>query len=133
LKLILGTLGLSFSDLEWERLFYTIDVDHNGKVSKLELVEWKLGQNYQQQNSLSVEQLAHEIFNSIDRHQTGEIKLSDFADAIYEFNHPPYNAKISDAEIIAIVKDMDENGDGVISFEEFKAIVDEYTRHSHAS
>jgi Ca2+-binding EF-hand superfamily protein len=41
-----------------------------------------------------------------------------------KFNDPPYNAGLTDEEVLAIVRDFDEDGSGSISLEEFKAVVE---------
>jgi Ca2+-binding EF-hand superfamily protein len=127
LKRILETLGFTDEGFSDDETFAIMDLDHDGRVSKHELIEWRLRTYYGETERSSVEsteQLAKRLFRNIDTDNSGDVTLVEFHEALQVFNEPPFNANLSDAEIISILKDFDEDGDGTISFEEFLKVVE---------
>jgi len=87
-----------------------------------ELLQWKLSSNQDEMNE-DKEELAKHIFELIDDDKSGEVSLEEFRLALLKFNEPPYNAGLSETEVLAIVRDFDSDGDGMISEEEFLKVV----------
>lgn len=62
--------------------------------------------------------LAKSIFSVFDVDANGEVSVEDFKRAIKDLD-----PTISEKELVQIAVDIDESGDGMISFDEFKAMV----------
>lgn len=132
-----------------KKQFYSIDKDHNGELDKEELEEFMIENNFEtkfvnvaiklfdedKNGRISFEEfinfsqalekldkdpiLLHKmLFATFDQDNNGYIDEKE----IYTFFKTFANEKISDDEIKNIIENLDENEDGMVSFDEFMKI-----------
>lgn len=103
-----------------EETFEKLDVNHNGSLEYSEFVAFGL-KNQQEQSAAKMK----EAFNLFDRDKNGKISLNEI--------HVILRGKIDETmeeEIKEIIKEIDENGDNEIDFQEFLKCIQ--TIHSKA-
>jgi Ca2+-binding EF-hand superfamily protein len=139
LRDVVESCGIQLTDQGHQELFIVCDSDGNGAISREEFVAWMMSReeskfiNVDNDINISVESSLNEssklveygkhIFSIIDLDNSGEITLEEFRIALLKFNEPPYSAGFTNSEILSLLRDFDEDGDGNISLEEFlKAI-----------
>jgi Ca2+-binding EF-hand superfamily protein len=92
-------------------------VDNSGFIALDRFIRWGLI------SDRPMEEIAERIFRTLDDDDSGELSLDEFVVGLKRFNEPPYNANLSDSELLAIVRDFDTDGSGTIDFEEFMDVV----------
>jgi len=115
LKPILSSFGISMSDFDLQILFAKMDADHSGTISKQELIDWRINP---EGGEIDMEEVAKELFEELDVDHSGEVSKEEFQQGLMKFNEEPYNAQLTDVEVIAISNEIDEDGDGTVSLEE---------------
>ena len=91
-----------------------MDVDGSGEIN---YSEWALAAANKE--SLLTHKRLSQAFNMFDVDKSGFIT----ADELFEVLDPLTSAKTSKSDWQNIIKDIDENGDGLISFQEFKSLM----------
>ena len=97
-------------NLIWEQ----IDVDGSGEI---DYSEWALAAANKEK--LLTDKRLQQAFTMFDLDKSGFIS----ADELHEVLDPITKTKTQRADWKQIISDIDENGDGVISFKEFKSIM----------
>jgi Ca2+-binding EF-hand superfamily protein len=116
---VMSSLGFNLSGTEKEKMFATLDADNDGSVSRNEFLEW-YASNSGGNKENNMRQMAQELFTVFDKDGSGSIDMAELIQCLQGLNHG-----LSFEEIVQLAKELDENGDGEISMEEFEAIINE--------
>jgi len=113
LKNLMRSLGKTMDDQEAEYAMQALDLDGSGTVSKLEFLIWHIDTNERSQD-LSPEELAHSLFECFEKNEDGEITASAFMNKLIGLN-----TGLTVDEVHDLMRELDEDGSGSISEEEF--------------
>jgi Ca2+-binding EF-hand superfamily protein len=102
--------GKVMSDEEVEKMFDAVDTDKSGFIDYSEFVVAAMNEN-----QLTTNEKLQAAFKMFDKDGSGIISPEEIKEVL-SFGG---TNQLSKASIDAIVKQVDENGDGEISFEEF--------------
>lgn len=102
--------GRVMSDEEVEAMFRAVDTDNSGFIDYTEFVVAATNQN-----SLTSEEKLHAAFKMFDKDNSGTISGEEIREVLCFGGTQVLSAEAVDA----IIKQVDENGDGDIQFEEF--------------
>jgi len=102
--------GRIMSDQEVEQMFRSVDTDNSGFIDYTEFVVAATNQS-----SLTSQEKLHAAFRMFDKDGSGIIS----ADEIREVLCFGGSSTLTTEAVDAIIKQVDENGDGEIQFEEF--------------
>ncbi|RDX89034.1 putative calcium-binding protein CML16, partial [Mucuna pruriens] len=116
LAALLRSLGIKPTGDEICTLLSNMDQNGNGYIEFDELVRGILP-DINQTVLVNQEQLL-EVFQSFDRDGNGYITASELAGSMAKMGHP-----LSFHELASMMTEADSNGDGVISFNEFTALM----------
>uniref|UniRef100_A0A7S2NUG7 Calmodulin n=1 Tax=Leptocylindrus danicus TaxID=163516 RepID=A0A7S2NUG7_9STRA len=105
------SMGRLFTRKEVEEMIADVDVDENGSI---EFDEFLLMMCRDEDSEFEL----LEAFKKFDKDGDGEVTANEVRDVLAKFGQ-----KLSDAELEAMMAEVDENGDGVISFAEFKQLM----------
>ena len=105
--------GIKMSDAEVERLMKQVDEDGDGNMDFYEF--YSIFSAVKSFDDLIVSSRLHIIFNSIDTDGSGELEFDEIKQLFKQ-----EKIEMSDKELKAMMAKIDENGDGVIDFEEFE-------------
>ena len=119
LKELLIRMGISESPETVERIISALDENSDGSISREEFLSWY--SNFVSER-LSVEDLAHEIFDTFDDNKNGQLTIGEFKE---KFDVASNNAFTFD-EIGAVVHEVDRDHSGTVSFEEFRDFLTRY-------
>jgi calcium-dependent protein kinase len=100
--------GKTMNQDEVDKLFKQVDIDGSGFIDYSEFVVASMNEK----NLLTGDKL-QAAFKMFDKDGSGMISVEEIKQVL------SFGKTISDAAITEIVKQVDENGDGEISFEEF--------------
>lgn len=106
--------GRIMSDQEVEQMFQAVDTDNSGFIDYTEFVVAATNQT-----TLTSQEKLHAAFRMFDKDGSGTIS----ADEIREVLGFGGSNQLSAEAVDAIIKQVDENGDGDIQFEEFVTIM----------
>uniref|UniRef100_A0A7S1UHZ0 EF-hand domain-containing protein n=1 Tax=Phaeomonas parva TaxID=124430 RepID=A0A7S1UHZ0_9STRA len=109
LEMLLRKLGSTPSQEAIQGIINTIDVDDDNKINFEEFTTWYIG---------SESRLAAEVdtaFNALDVNHSGSINKDDLRKLLVSLGDKPTEGDLVDA-----MKDLDKNGDGQITYDEFK-------------
>lgn len=104
--------GISMTDDEIERMFRSVDSDNSGFIDYSEFVVAAM--NEKQLTSNDKLQAAFKMF---DKDGSGVISADEIKDVL------GFGGNLDTKAIDTIIRQVDENGDGEISFEEFVAMM----------
>lgn len=104
--------GITMTDDEIERMFRSVDSDNSGFIDYSEFVVAAM--NEKQLTSNDKLQAAFKMF---DKDGSGVISADEIKDVL------GFGGNLDSKAIDAIIRQVDENGDGEISFEEFVAMM----------
>lgn len=104
--------------VEMRRLMHEIDVDGSGTVNYTEFIAANISKKQYLQ-----EQVCKAAFHIFDVNGDGFICKDDLANLLKSGHQEEGFAGISVEEISEIMKEVDQNGDGRMSFEEFMALM----------
>lgn len=104
------------SSAELAQSFAQFDTDSDGLMSRDEFIQW-LVQN-RRQRPMDKKQLAVEMFAIFDKDNSGSIQVSELVEGLKGLKHG-----LTTDDIVALAHELDVNGDGDISLEEFEAII----------
>lgn len=105
---------VTFFDLKEERakmlkLFKEFDVDHDGQISKEEILN-----SYKKYSKIpNAEEMVEKIFNKVDVNHHDQINFTEFMMAACDFHKC-----LSESELKKIFNIIDKNGDGTLSVDE---------------
>jgi Ca2+-binding EF-hand superfamily protein len=116
---VMSSLGFTLSESEKEKMFATLDADNDGSVSREEFLDWYANTTGGNKEN-NMRQMAQELFTVFDKDGSGSIDISELIQCLQGLNHG-----LSYEEIVQLAKELDENGDGEISMQEFEAIINE--------
>lgn len=116
---VMSSLGFTLSESEKEKMFATLDADNDGSVSREEFLDWYANTSGGNKEN-NMRQMAQELFTVFDKDGSGSIDISELIQCLQGLNHG-----LSYEEIVQLAKELDENGDGEISMQEFEAIINE--------
>lgn len=95
-----------------ERMFDAVDTDHSGYIDYSEFVVASMNEK----NLLTNEKL-QAAFKMFDKDGSGMISASEIKEVL------GFGKAMSEEAVNEVMKQVDENGDGEISFEEFSAMM----------
>lgn len=104
--------GQSMNHDEIDKLFAAVDIDGSGFIDYSEFVVATMNEK-----NLFSEKKLKAAFKMFDKDDSGFISKEEVRDSLYRIQ------KFTEAEINEIISQVDENGDGEISFDEFKIIM----------
>lgn len=104
--------GQSMNQEEIEKMFAAVDIDGSGFIDYSEFVVATMNEK-----NLFSEKKLKAAFKMFDKDDSGYISKDEVKESLLKVQ------KFSEEEINEIVSQVDENGDGEISFEEFKIIM----------
>lgn len=117
LEKVLLSLGYSLSHEEIDTMFNELDTDRDGSISREEFIDWHI-RNRDSKHKFSKREMAKTMFDLFDTRKSGAIQISHLVERLRGLNHG-----LSTEDIVQLVNDLDKNGDGVISLEEFQHLL----------
>lgn len=106
--------GRIMSDAEVEQMFKSVDTDNSGFIDYTEFVVAATNQN-----NLTSQEKLQAAFKMFDKDDSGKISAEEIREVLCFGN----SNQMSVEAVNAIIKQVDENGDGEIEFEEFVAMM----------
>ena len=103
--------GESFTKEQVEEIFSKVDTDKSGFIDYNEFILASMSE----ETLMSTEYLK-EAFEYMDKDGSGEISMEEIKAILWQKN-------ISDEAWMKLIKEVDKNGDGVISFDEFVQVM----------
>lgn len=97
-----------------KKIISKIDINKNGKIDYSEFM--LLTSNFTKENN---KQIIKEVFNYFDSDNNGYIEISDLACTLKD-------EKIDNGRMQEMINEFDQNNDGIITFDEFYQILDNY-------
>ena len=122
LKMALTRFGRETTDAEVREMLDLADADGSGKLSFWEFATLMA---YQMGEGASPDKTLRAAFKMFDNDENGTISGDEIVDVLRQMGEP-----ITDADIGKVLDDMDENGDGVIDYDEFAIAVTKEMRES---
>ena len=104
--------GYSINEEEVEKMFDAVDIDKSGYIDYSEFVVATMNEK-----ALFSEKKLKAAFKMFDKDGSGFISKDEIKDSLANFRN------ISESELDDIIKQVDDNEDGEISFDEFKIIM----------
>ena len=104
--------GITMTDEEIERMFRSVDSDNSGFIDYSEFVVAAMNEK-----QLTTNDKLQAAFKMFDKDGSGVISADEIRDVL------GFGGNMDNAAIERIIKQVDENGDGEISFEEFVAMM----------
>lgn len=101
-----------FAKEEVDRIFAIVDVDNSGEIDFSEFVTATVNRN-----ELLQDEKLKQAFDLYDKDGSGAISTSELKDVL------GVGGQISEEVWEKIIKEVDENGDGEVSLEEFKTMM----------
>jgi len=113
LKEAMAGVGVKFSEEEVTKFFNKYDTDGNGEIDFQEFIALSVALNSQ---SLSgSEQAISQLFAKMDADGNRSLSHAEIRSGIANFT----GKSADDAEVTALIKQLDIDGDGEVSYEEF--------------
>jgi len=116
LRELLSKMGLSISPETVDRILADLDEDGDGLITREEFLNWYSGIAGV---NISVDDLAHKMFDAFDENKNGEITIGEFKDRLDTLSICAFTLD----EIGAMLHELDRDHNGSISFEEFKTFL----------
>ena len=104
--------GRVMSDEDVEKMFKAVDSDNSGYIDYSEFVVAAMNEK-----QLTSNEKLQAAFKMFDKDGSGLITAAEIKEVL------GFGGNLDNAAIDAIIKQVDENGDGEISFEEFVAMM----------
>lgn len=104
--------GADYAKDEVDRIFELVDVDHSGEIEFSEFVTATISRS-----KLLNDAKLKAAFSVYDKDGSGSISIDEIKHVIGQ------GQVISDEVWDQVVKEVDENGDGEVSYEEFKVMM----------
>jgi len=119
IKHIMTQVGLKLNSKSLGVMLSVLDTNENGEVSKEEFLQWYADNMVN--DSLTTHQRAHFLFELFDKDRSGIITIGEFKEQI-----DAMSIAFSVDEIGELVQELDEDGDGMVSHEEFLYLLKKY-------
>ncbi len=100
--------GVPINDEEVDKMFRNIDIDGSGSIDYTEFVMATMNEKNMSSNDKLLQ-----AFRMFDKDGSGTISADEIKEVL------GYNTSLNQKVIEDIMKEVDENGDGEIQFEEF--------------
>lgn len=110
LKAIMQSLGQNPSDSQLQEMIQEVDLDFSGTIDFEEFKALMIAQSGDRQSRLKA------AFNVFDEDSSGLISANEMRDVMNKFG-------LTNEELDQLIKEVDEDGDGTIDFEEFCKIM----------
>mmetsp|Transcript_5509 Transcript_5509/g.7576 ORF Transcript_5509/g.7576 Transcript_5509/m.7576 type:complete len:807 (-) Transcript_5509:445-2865(-) len=117
LQALMKSLGKVMNEYESEQMMKMLDIDGDGTVSKEEFIIWHVDQ-MNHPVDMDPETVARELFKTFDDDDSGSISVGEFKDVLDRFE-----VGLSVDEVSDLARELDVDGDGTISEEEFAALL----------
>jgi Ca2+-binding EF-hand superfamily protein len=121
---LLKMMGMAESKQEVDEIMAQLDKDHGGTVDFNEFFVWMANQDTDDVNEGDVEELVEGIFGMIDKDGNGSITCDEFHDTLVNLG-----TDLSTEDIRAMMREVDQDGDGDLDKEEFTRMVEKYQGH----
>lgn len=112
LEMVMKSLGQNPSSIELRDLIKEVDVDNSGSIDFEEFKALMIAREGDRQSRLKL------AFSVFDKDNNGQITADEMRSVMSQF-------ELTDSELEDIIKEVDEDGDGSIDFEEFCRLVPE--------
>jgi calcium-dependent protein kinase len=103
---------MSMNQEQIEQMFASVDIDNSGYIDYSEFVVATMNEK-----NLFSEKKLKAAFRMFDKDDSGFISKDEIKESLQKIQ------KFTEEELNEIINQVDENGDGEISFEEFKVIM----------
>jgi len=110
-------LGIELEDFEIAQIFDQFDADKSGAITFDEF--WKYMK--QRDTDPDPEELCKEIFDMIDEDKSGTVTNAEFKKMMDDLN-----SGLTQADIDALIKEIDKSGDGQIDYKELADVLLRY-------
>ncbi|TVU45356.1 hypothetical protein EJB05_04856 [Eragrostis curvula] len=111
---VMSSLGQNLSESELQDMIKVVDADCNGTVDFSEFLNLMA---YKLKDPDSEEEL-REAFNLFDTDQNGYISAAELRQGMANLGE-----KLTDKEVEEMIQEADKDGDGLVSYEEFKRMM----------
>ena len=111
----LRSLGQNHTEAEIQEMISEIDRDGNGSIDFpefLTMMAHKMKENNNNKDEI------HEIFKVFDKEGNGFISVAELSHVILQY----LGEKLTEEEVKEMIKEADVDGDGQVSYEDFKKI-----------
>jgi len=115
LREVLGQMGEHPTDEQLHDMISDVDIDNNGTI---ELNEFISMMQRHESDSKAVEDDIRLAFQTFDLDGNGEIDRNELKQVMEKLGEP-----LTDEEVAAMIAEADQDGDGLINFEEFAAVM----------
>jgi len=109
---VMRSLGQNPTSVELRDLIKEVDIDRSGTIDFEEFKSLMISRQGDRESRLKL------AFSVFDKDNTGHITAEEMRNVMHQF-------ELTDAELDVMVKEVDEDGDGAIGFEEFCKLVPE--------
>jgi len=114
-------LNYHFTEKQLQKMIGMIDIDGNGKIDLNEFIVMMKAENYHDPNNCkSFNDELRDAFDVFDKDGNGNIEPQELASTMQALGE-----NLTPADIKLMIGEFDDNGDGVIDFEEFKQLMQE--------
>lgn len=117
LKAIMQSLGQNPSDSQLQEMIQEVDLDFSGTIDFEEFKALMIAQSGDRESRLKT------AFNVFDEDRSGLISANELRDVMNKFG-------LTNEELDQLIKEVDEDGDGTIDFEEFCKLMPEESEAS---
>jgi len=121
LEELMKSLGSPCDGKQLGVMISLLDENGDGDISKEEFIQWYSEQL--QKNELDPREMAKSMFGMFDKDGNGSITIAEFKEALDAFN-----VGLSMDDVAELVKELDEDRNGLIDEEEFAHLL---RRHAH--
>lgn len=111
------SLGQNPTDDELYEMVSEVDANGNGMVDFEEFLDM-MGNKIADSDEDELEEELRQAFNVFDRDQSGSISTEELKNVMSSLGE-----KLSDKEVDAMIREADTDGDGEISFQEFRKMM----------
>lgn len=124
LKAMLMSMGMHDEAASTARaIMAEIDVDGGGSITFDEFVEWMAMQDGERED-MSEEEMYRSIFELIDRDNSGEVNAEELRETLEALGEG-----LTHDDVLALVREADEDGNGTIDLEEFITMLQRHSKH----
>jgi len=107
------------------QIVYLLDADQSGTVSFTEFMRYADEQK-KVMGEVTDEQLAKELFDMIDHDRSGEVSVGEIQEVLSAIG-----ATLSVEDVVALIKEVDDDDNVTLNFDEFKLLLHKLGLHKH--
>ena len=111
---VLRLLGQEPTASELQELLHVVDADEDGTIDFSEFLTMMASK----MKETDAEEKIREVFNVFDKDRNGYISAAELRHVMVSLGE-----KLADQEVVEMIKEADIDGDGQISYEEFRLMV----------